>query len=155
MVDQATINGRDLGGTSPTEAPGRAISKNMGDFAYDIATLAELQAKLFSTDIQSASQRAIIPVALIAVAMGLLLSSLALLLVGLAYLLVQTAELSPAAAFLIVAVTGLAICGGLVWEARRRFMTVLEPLQRSQRELAHNASWIKAVLKHGSRGFRR
>ena len=155
MVDQTTINGRDLGGPPAAEAPARAISKNMADFAYDIATLGELQAKLFAADVQSAATRALVPAGLVAVALGLLLSSTAILLVGCAYLLVQWAEFSQAAAFLLMAVIGLAVCGGLVWEARRRLASVLEPLQRSQRELAHNVAWIKAVLKHGSRSFRR
>lgn len=131
---------------SPESAP-KALARDVGEFAHDVFTLAELQAQLFVTDVRECSQRAFMPglVLLIGVALGLACFPIAL--VALALALVQVFEASYAAGFLIAAIAGavssavLSVIGWLLVRGR------LAVLRRSRDELLRNLRWIKKVLE--------
>ena len=131
---------------SPQTAP-KALVRDVGEFAHDVLTLAELQAQLFVTDLQECSRRALVPglVLLSGAALGLACFPVAL--AALALLLIQVFETSYAAGFLLATMVG-AILSTLLcvsgWFLVRKRLAVL---QRSQQELVRNLRWIKKVLE--------
>jgi len=130
---------------SPETAP-RALARDVGEFAHDVLTLAELQARLFIADVQECGQRVLVPglVLLCGVALGLACFPIAL--AALALLLIQVFETSYAAGFLMAVVVGAVLSALLCvigWFQFRERMTFL---RRSQQELVRNLLWIKKVL---------
>ena len=96
MGHQTEVNERN---GSPETAP-RALARDVGEFAYDVLTLAELQAQLLVTDLQECGQRGLVPglVLICGVALGLACFPVAL--AALALLFIQVFETSYAAGFL-------------------------------------------------------
>lgn len=139
MVDQATMNnGRNA-------APAAAMTRNMSDLTSDIASLAELQARLFLLDAKESMQRIITPVVLAVIGGSLLLGSLPVLLLAIAAGLILLG-LGPAAALLIAFLIGVvlgAIALAIAWHNLRN---ALVTFQRSREELAQNIRWIKGAL---------
>ncbi len=140
----------------PETAP-RALARDVGEFAHDVLTLAELQAELLVADVQECGQRVLLPgiVLLCGVALGLACFPVAL--TALALLLIQVLGTSYAAGFLVAAVVGAVLSALLCvigWFQVRKRLAVM---QRSQQELVRNLRWIKKVLERSritrSNGF--
>ena len=131
---------------SPETAP-KALARDVGEFAHDVLTLAELQARLFIADVQECGQRVLVPglVLLCGVALGLACFPIAL--AALALLLVQVFETSYAAGFLVAAVGGAVLSALLCVVGWFHVRERLAVLQRSQQELVRNLGWLKKVLK--------
>jgi uncharacterized membrane protein YqjE len=131
---------------SPETAPS-ALARDVGEFSHDMLTLAELQARLFVTDLQECRERVFVPglVLLCGAALGLACFPVAL--AALALLLVQVFETSHATGFLLATTVGAilsALLGVSGWLLVRKRLAVL---QRSQQELVRNLCWIKKVLE--------
>jgi uncharacterized membrane protein YqjE len=132
---------------APRTSPRAGLASDVGEFAHDVLTLAELQGQLFVADVRECSKRVLIPglVLLGGVALGLACVPFAL--AALALLLIQVFEISYAAGFLIAAVAGAvlsALLGVIGWFQVRKGLAVLG---RSQQELVRNLRWIKKVLE--------
>ena len=131
---------------SPQTAP-KALARDVGEFAHDVLTLAELQAQLFVTDLQECSRRALVPGLVLLAGVALGLSCIPFALTALALLLIQVFETSYATGFLLATIVG-AILSALLcvsgWFLVRKRLAVL---QRSQQELVRNLRWIKKVLE--------
>ena len=131
---------------SPQAAP-QGLARDVGEFAYDVLTLAELQAQLVFADVQQCGRRAFVPGLFLLLGASLGLASFPIALAALALVLVQVFETSYAAGFLIAAGMG-AVLSALVcviaWSQVRQHMAVLG---RSQQELVRNLRWIKKVLE--------
>ena len=131
---------------SPQTAP-QALARDVGEFAHDVLTLAELQAQLFVTDLQECSRRALVPGLVLIAGVALGLSCIPLALAALALLLIQVFETSYATGFLGATIVG-AILSALLcvigWLQVRKRVAVL---QRSRQELVRNLRWIKRVLE--------
>jgi TM2 domain-containing membrane protein YozV len=144
MVDQATMNnGRNA-------APAAAMTRNMSDLTSDIASLAELQARLILLDAKESMTRITTPLVLAVIGGALLLGSLPVLLLAIAAGLVLLGLGSAAAlliAFLIGAVLG-AIALAIAWY---RLRNALVAFQRSRKELVQNIRWIKGALSAAGR----
>lgn len=143
MGHQTKINERN----GSSEVAPNALARDMGEFAYDIFTLAELQAQLFLADVQECGQRARVPVFFLLCGMTLGIACFPIALAGLALSLVQIFELSYATGFLVAAVVGFCLSALLCvigWFQVRRYVAVLG---RSQQELVRNLRWIKKVLE--------
>ena len=131
---------------SPQTAP-KALARDVGEFAYDVFTLAELQVQLFTSDMQECGQRVLVPglVLLCGAALGLACFPVAL--AALALLFIQVFETSYATGFLLATIVG-AISSVLLcvsgWFLVREPLTLL---RRSQEELVRNLRWIKKVLE--------
>jgi uncharacterized membrane protein YqjE len=143
MGHQTKINERN---GSPQTAP-KGLARDVGEFAHDVFTLAELQAQLFATDLQECSRRAFVPGLLLVGGVALGLSCIPFALAALALLLIQVFETSYATGFLLATVAGamlsvlLCVSG---WLLVRQRLTLL---RRSQEELVRNLRWIKKVLE--------
>ena len=144
MAGQATVNGRG------DQKAGTALRTNLGDFAHDVLTLAELQGRLLVVDLNDARARAVRPLALGLIGLVLLLATFPVALLGLAWLLSLTG-LPLWACLLIAAGAGLMCSGLLGWLAWRTLRTTFAVFDRSREEFTQNLSWIKSVLRSGSR----
>ena len=131
---------------SPETAP-KALARDVGEFAHDVLTLAELQAQLLVADLRAYSQRVLVPGLILLGGVALALACFPIALAALALLVTQIFETSYAAGFLIAAMVGTAFSALLCvtgWFQARKQMAVL---QRSQQELVRNLRWIKKVLE--------
>jgi len=129
------------------KTPSKGLAGDVGGFAHDVLTLAELQAQLFLADARECGQRVLVPGFVLVCGAVLGLACLPIALAALALLLVQVYEISYAAGFLITVVVGMvtsAVLGVVGWLQLREHATVLK---RSQQELVRNLRWIKKVLK--------
>ncbi len=143
MVQQTKINESN---GAPKATP-KGLARDVGEFAHDVITLAELQAQLFVADVQECRQRALVPRLVLICGLALGLACFPIALAALALLLIQVFGTSYAAGFLLAALVGTvvsALVSVVGWFQVRRHVAVLG---RSQRELVRNLQWIKKVLE--------
>jgi len=141
-------------GSTGQAAPGSVVG-NIAEFGNDVATLAELQAKLTMHDAKECLARATIPLIVIGLAVALALGSVPVVLIGLADLIARGTGLSPEAARLIVGIVALGLAGLAGFLALRGSLRSLESFRRSNEELARNLSWVRTVLVHSGRSIAR
>jgi uncharacterized membrane protein YqjE len=149
MADQAAVNG---GTRVRIHSPFvEGVLGNVADFGSDIASLAELQAKLALIDLKESAGRAALPAGLIVASAALVLGSLPVGLLGLAELLVRAFSIERGWAYIATAaaITVCALILGLAGLAslRRSF----ESFRRSREELTRNVAWVKTVLAQSRR----
>ena len=84
MVDQASVNGR---GTARRPVSTSAEVDGFAEFVDDVASLAELQAKLATADFQDCAQKSTIPIGLTVVGLALMMASVPVALLGTSWLL--------------------------------------------------------------------
>ncbi len=131
---------------SPQASP-KVLARDVGEFAHDVLTLAELQAQLFVTDLQECSRRMFVPGLALLCGTALGLACFPVALAALALLFIQVFETSYATGFLLATIVGAilsALLGVSGWFLVRRPLTLL---RRSQQELVRNLRWIKKVLE--------
>jgi len=137
-------------GTTGQATPGSLVG-NIAEFGNDVATLAELQAKLAAYDARECVSRATIPLIVVAAASVLAVGSVPVLLIGLADWIASRAGISPGTSQIIVGLVCLALAGVAVFLAFRASLRSLESFRRSNEELTRNISWIRTVLVHSGR----
>jgi hypothetical protein len=148
MADQATMsrhNGSDIHASPLT------VVSNIADFGNDIATLAELQAKLTLLDAKEATAKATRPLIILGAGAALALASLPVILIGLADVIATSAKIPAGASQLIVGLVALAIAGGGGFIGWKGSTASLASFRRSSEELTRNLSWIRTVLVHSGR----
>lgn len=148
MAHQAAVNG----GMRFRRAEG--VLTNLGEVGGDVASLAELQAKLTLIDAKEAAGRATLPTAVLAASAGVLLATVPVLLIGLAFVLAAAMGISQGAALLIVGAVVAAIAGVVAFLSLREFLHSFESFRRSREEFARNVSWIKTVLAQSTKASR-
>ena len=125
---------------------------NIADFGNDIASLAELQAKLTLMDAKEAASKAAVPVVVLVGASVLALGSLPVILLGLAGLIASAAKIQPATAQLLVGLTTLVVAGIAGFVGLKGSTGSLKSFRRSSEELTRNLSWVRTVLVYSGRG---
>lgn len=143
MGHQTKVNERN--GSAQTAHKG--LARDVGEFAYDVLTLAELQTQLFVTDVQECIRRALVPGLVLVCGVALGLACLPIALAALALWLIQVFETSYATGFLLATIAGAMLSALLCvrgWILVRERLTVL---RRSQEELVRNLRWIKKVFE--------
>jgi hypothetical protein len=154
MADQTTVSGR-FAARNNGARPAEAFQHSMADFAHDVATLGELQARLLVIDAKETGRRAVMPAVLGVSGLVLLLGSVPIALLGIAYVLHEEAQFSLWSALLLTFAGAVVVTGGLLagaWALTRRSAW---PLKRSQEELSRNLGWVMDVLKRkGTTGAR-
>jgi uncharacterized membrane protein len=135
----------------PGQASPGSLVGNLAEFGNDIATLAELQAKLATHDAKECVRRATIPLIVVVAASVLAVGSVPVFLIGLADWIAASTRLSAGAAQLIVGFVCLVVAGVAGALALKASLRSLESFRRSQEELTRNLSWIRTVLVHSGR----
>jgi len=117
----------------------------------DIATLAELQAKLVALDFKESTSKAIVPLALGMAGLVVIVSSVPVIIVGVGLLVAEAFAISNALALLLTALAAIVVSGLVVYFAVRTLRRGVEVFRRSREELNRNLSWIRTVLMHSGR----
>jgi len=143
------------GNGSKVEASPGSLVGNIAEFGNDVATLAELQAKLAVFDAKDCLARATVPLIIVAAGAVLALGSIPVVLIGLADLIAASTRLSDGSARLLVGLVFLIGAGAAAFVALRASLRSLESFRRSNEELARNLSWIRTVLVHSGRTIAR
>jgi len=132
-------------GTTTNVRP-MTVARNARALAGDVLELVELQTDLLKVDAADWTKRLILPLVLIAAAVGLGIGCIPILLSSLAEALVAWLHINQALALLIAGAVGLvltAICGLTGWlRLRGSFMV----FSRSREELQRNIRWLRRVL---------
>ena len=149
MVDQATLRHSRADGSTPSAS----MAANMSSFAHDLTVLAELQAKLLATDFKSSLRNMLLPAAMAAVALGLLVGCFPILLTAVAFLFIEVFGMYYAAGFLIASVVGVLMAGMILMPAIYLFRASTKTFERSQQEFSENVRWIREVLGRSGRGW--
>lgn len=128
------------------ETATKTLAQDVGDFALDVFTLAELQAQLLVVDVQECGHRVLMPSLALLAGGALGLACLPIALAALALWIIQAFATSYAAGFLVAVMLGAIVSGVLCvmgwWWFRQRLVI----LRRSQQELVRNLCWVKKVL---------
>lgn len=144
-------NGARLTGGEPTAH----VVGSLSEFGNDVATLAELQAKLAVLDMKESAGRAAVPAIVIAGGLVLIAASLPVALIGASELLAAALHLTqPGWAYLIVAAVAIVIAGAIAAVAASRLSHSFDAFRRSREELTRNIAWIRTVLVHSRRAPR-
>jgi len=141
MSSQAQVNGSQTGATVDD------VTTHISSLAYDLITLAELQAKLLYVDAREAGSRSAASAVSLAAMAVLGLSSIPVLLFGLAELLVQYAHWGRGVSCLVVAGVGVLIAGIAGFLCIQRLRTVLSVFSRSHQELYANLEFVKSLVE--------
>jgi hypothetical protein len=124
---------------------------NLATLGSDVASLAELQAKLIALDLKESAARAAVPLAFVLVGATLGLAAIPVLLLGAGELLVSLAHMQRAWAYLAVGALALAMGLILALVLLPKVTASFSTLTRSREELARNLAWIKTVLAYSGR----
>lgn len=154
MVGQTSVNSGAKSGNGTGVPPAAAMRTNMADFAHDLTTLTELQARLFVVDCKATAGHMVLPTVLAIIGGVLAAACVPVALMGIAFILVFEAGWSHGAAFLITALGALVIGGGLAFAAWLLVRKNLTLFDRSKEELTRNLTWIKQVLKNSGRSWK-
>ncbi len=137
-------------GTNNHASPLSVVS-NIADFGNDIATLAELQAKLTLLDAKDAAAKATTPLIILGAGLALAFASLPVILIGLADLIARSANLPTGVSQLIVGLGAMVIAGVAALIGLKGSTSSLSSFRRSSEELNRNISWIRTVLVYSGR----
>jgi hypothetical protein len=135
----------DQNGSAHSGAKG--LARDVGEFAYDVFTLAELQAQLLVADMQECGQRVRVPGLILLFGMALGVACFPIALAAFALIIVEVFATSYATGFLIAAVAGAALSTLLCAIGWYQFRARVAVLGRSQQALVRNLRWIKKVLE--------
>jgi uncharacterized membrane protein YqjE len=150
MVNQATVRpGAPARGND--EGNGQGVVGSIAELGNDIATLAELQAKLAALDLKESTRRVVAPLVAISVGLALALGCIPVALIGVAFLLMEVLNLTTGWAMLLTAALALVAAAIVAALAAMALRSSFEPFRRSREELTRNIAWVRTVLVHSGR----
>jgi uncharacterized membrane protein YqjE len=129
------------------QATSKGLARDVGEFAYDVFILAELQVQLFVADVKEYGQRVLVPGLAVLIGATLGLACFPFALAALALWLVQAFELSYAMGFLLAALVGAMASALLCVIGCVQIRKHAAVLGHSKQELIRNLNWIKKVLE--------
>jgi hypothetical protein len=143
MVDQASVNGRDA-----ARAPGSSSAEFEGvaEFVDDLASLAELQARLAAFDFRDSARKSAIPIVLTGVGVFVVVASMPVALLGAGWLLASALKIHQGWAMLLTAGAAMALGGLVAWLGGKQVRPSFESFRRSRKQLLLNLSWVRTVL---------
>lgn len=142
------MNGsHDSYGRGNRPASTKNVVSNATDVLRDIAEMAELQVRLFATDLKTTARQSAIHIAVLLLGASCLLGVMPVLLMGIAELLAAKFELSRSLSLLGSAAGGLVVAGIVICIGCLGLRRGLTQLSGSNEELARNLAWIKKTLR--------
>jgi Putative Actinobacterial Holin-X, holin superfamily III len=143
MVNQASVNGRD---TAHAAGSSSADFEGVAEFVDDLASLAELQAKLAAFDFRDAARKSAIPIVLTAVGVSVVVASIPVALLGAGWLLASALRIHQGWAMLLTAGAAMALGGVAAALGGMRISRCFDSFRRSRKQLLLNLSWVRTVL---------
>jgi len=154
MADQAAVSGGKTGSGTNGSPEGRVVG-GLADFGNDVATLAELQGKLALIDFKECLAKALIPLALVAVGLIVLLGAVPVVLLGAAALLAAALKIGSGQAMLLTGGGVLVLTATVVIVAALKLGPAFSSFNRSREELSRNLAWIRTVVLYSGRSVPR
>ena len=148
MVTQASVNGR---GTVHEPESSSAKFEGVAEFVDDLASLAELQARLAAIDFRDAARKSAIPIALTVVGLAVVVASIPVGLLGTGWLLASALRIHQGWAMLLTAGAAMAVGGLVAGLSGRRLSHSLDSFRRSHKQLMVNLAWVRTVLVSSAR----
>lgn len=148
MVDQASVNSR---GTVPVPHPDSAEFEGVAEFVDDLASLAELQAKLAAVDLRDASRKSALPLVLTLVGLAAVVGSIPVVLLGAGWLLAAALKIHQGWALLLTAGVAVTLGGVLTVLGGMQLRHGFGSFRRSRTQLWLNLAWIRTVLVTSAR----
>jgi len=148
MVDQASVNGR---GTARVPGSSSAEFEGVAEFVDDLASLAELQARLAAIDFRDAARKSAIPFALTVVGLAVVVASVPVALLGTGWLLASALRIHQGWAMLLTAGAAMTLGGLVAGISGRRLSHSFESFRRSHKQLIVNLAWVRTVLVSSAR----
>jgi len=118
----------------------------VAEFVDDLASLAELQAKLAAVDFREAARKSAIPIVLTVAGLAVIVASVPVALLGAAWLLATALKINPGWAMLLMAGVATVFGGLLAGLAGMRLSHSFESFRRSRKQLWLNLAWVRTVL---------
>ncbi len=143
MVDQTSVNGRVAAGVPGSSSVGY---DGVAEFVDDLASLAELQAKLAAVDFREAARKSAIPIVLTVAGLAVIVASVPVALIGAAWLLSSVLKISQGWAMLLTAGASITLAGLVAGVAAMRLRHSFESFRRSRKQLWLNLAWVRTVL---------
>ena len=143
MVDQASVNGR---GAARAPGSSSAESDGVAEFVDDLASLAELQAKLAASDLREAARRSAIPIVLTVAGLAVIVASVPVALLGAGWLLGTALKIHHGWAMLLTAGGSITLGGLVAGLAGMRLSHSFDSFRRSRKQLWLNLAWVRTVL---------
>jgi hypothetical protein len=143
MVDQALVNGRE---TARGQGSGSAEFEGVAEFVDDLASLADLQAKLAVADSRDAARKSAVPIVLTAVGLTVVVASVPVALLGAGWLLASALKIDQGWAMLLTAGAAMAFGGLVVGLGGMKLRHSFESFRRSRKQLLLNLAWVRTVL---------
>ncbi len=143
MVDQTSVNGR---GTARAAGSHSAEFEGVAEFVDDLASLAELQAKLAAVDFRDAARKSAIPIVLTLVGVALMVASILVALLGAGWLIASALKIHQGWALLLTAAAAMALGGLAAGLGGTRLGHSFDSFRRSRKQLWLNLAWVKTVL---------
>ena len=143
MVDQALANGR---GTARVAGSSSVEFEGVAEFIDDLASLAELQAKLATADSREAARKSAVPIVLTVVGFTVVVVSVPVALLGAGWLLASTLKIDQGWAMLLTAGAAMALGGLLAGLGGMRLRHSFDSFRRSHKQLLLNLAWVRTVL---------
>lgn len=136
-----------------TNTNNEGVVGSLADFGNDVATLAELQAKLALLDTRETLHRATWPVLGIVIALTIGVGTIPVGLIGIAYVMAVQWVWPLGTSLLVIAglVLGIAAVLGLV--SYSKLTHSFTSFRRTSEELGRNLSWIRTVVVYSGRNF--
>jgi Putative Actinobacterial Holin-X, holin superfamily III len=148
MADQSSLNGH-----ATARVPGSSSAQfdGVAEFVDDLASLAELQAKLAAADFKEAARKSALPIVLTVLGLTTVVASALAALLGAGWLLASAFKIHQGWAMLLTAGAAMAL-GGLAaalgsWQLIHSF----DSFRRLRQQLWLNLAWIRNVLVTSSR----
>jgi len=148
MVDQASVNGRE---TAPVPGSSSAEFEGVAEFVDDLASLAELQAKLAALDFRDAARKSAVPSVLTAAGLTVVVASIPVALLGAGWLLATALMIHQGWAMVLTAGVAAAVGGAVAVVGGMRLSHSFDSFRRSRQQLWVNLAWIRAVLVQSAR----
>jgi len=142
-------------GTGSNGSPEGRVVGGLADFGNDVATLAELQGKLALIDLKECLDKALIPLALMAVGLVVILGAVPVVLLGAADLVATALKIGPGQAKLLTGGGVLVLAATVAILAALRIGPSLSSFNRSREELSRNLAWIRTVVLYSGRSVPR
>ena len=143
MVDQASVNGR---GAARVPGSSSAEFEGVAEFVDDLASLAELQAKLAAVDFRDAARKSAIPIVLTVVGLAVMVASVPVALLGAGWLLASALKIHQGWAMLLTAGAAMALGGLVAGLGGMRLSHSFDSFRRSRKQLWLNLAWVRTVL---------
>jgi hypothetical protein len=125
---------------------GSAEYEGVAEFVDDLASLAELQARLAAADSREAARKSAVPIVLTVVGLTVVVASVPVALLGAGWLLASALKIHEGWAMLLTAGAALALGGLVVGLGGMRLRHSFNSFRRSHKQLLLNLAWVRTVL---------